>query len=96
MTKRKDYVTRIDSLSVDRLLELASELHLETETFEGNLLDNHVIYDTERIKFGRVKPRKYIMIKEFYLNEWSSEYEITMTNNENKIKEYVSKMEVYV
>lgn len=88
MAKRKDYVVNIDMELADNFIELASELGLDCETYEGCLLDNHVIRGAEQIKLGRVKPRKFIMIKEKYLNEWSSTLELTMTDNEEIINEF--------
>lgn len=88
MAKRKDYVTNIEMVVADKFIELASELGLYCETYEGCLLDNHVIRGAEQIKLGRVKPRKFIMIKEKYLKEWSSTLELTMTDNEEIINEF--------
>lgn len=86
--KRKDYVTTISMETADAFINLASKLDLSYETCEGSLLDNHVIRGAEQIKYGRVKPRKFILIKEKYLNEWSSTLELTMTDNEEIINEF--------
>lgn len=88
MAKRKDYVTNIEMVVADKCIELAGELGIDYETYQGCLLDNHVIRGAERIGFGRVKPRKFIMIKEKYLNEWSSVLEMTMTDNEKIVNEF--------
>ena len=86
--KRKNYTTTISYEAAQRFIKLASELDLDYETYEGCLLDNHVIRNAEQIKFGRVKPRKYILIKEKYVNEWSSALELTMTDDEEIINEF--------
>lgn len=93
MTKRKDYVTTIEMRTADAFIELASKLDLDYETYTGCLLDNYVIRGAEQIKFNRVKPRKYILIKEKYLNEWSSTLELTMTDNEEIINEFEAMIE---
>lgn len=93
MTKRKDYVAMVEMETVNALLELSADLCIDVDIFEGCLVDNLVFYDTTNIKLGRVKPRKYIIIKEVYLNEWSSGIELTMTDNDDKVNEFVSAME---
>lgn len=88
ITKRKDYITNIEMVVVDKFIKLVIDLGLDYEIYEGCLLDNYVIRGTEQIRLGRVKPRKFIMIKEKHLNEWSSTLELTMTDNEEIIYEF--------
>jgi hypothetical protein len=67
--------------------DFAENLNCWVETYEGRLVNNYIIYGTDRIKIGKAKPRKFIIIQETYLNEWSSGLEITMTDNEAKVTE---------
>ena len=91
--KRRNYIGAIDSETVDSLLRLACDIELEVVVYSGCLLDNYVIYDTDCVNIGNIKPRKNIIIKEVYLNEWSSCYEMTMTNDDDLVSNYVSEME---
>ena len=56
----------------------------EIEIYEGSLRDNYI----NNITLGRVKPRKYIIIKEQYLNEWTSYHKILLTDSENVVDKY--------
>ena len=84
----KDYITKGDMNSVNKLLELATRMDCPIECFEGVLLDNYIIYDANRIKIGRAKPRKYIILCEKAENEWSSITEVIMTDNEKTVEKY--------
>lgn len=86
--RRSDYVAKVNNESVGRLLDLANDLHLEVDCYYGGLNDNYIVYGTERISMGRVKPRNYIIVKEIYINCWSSGLEMIMTNNEKTVEYY--------
>ena len=60
----------------------------EIEIYEGSLRDNYIVCNSNNITLGRVKPRKYIIIKEQYLNEWSSHYKILLTDSGNVVDKY--------
>lgn len=84
----KDYVTQGDMNSINKLLELAEKLNCYIECFEGSLIDNYIIYDAQKIKIGRAKSRKYIILVEKYLNSWSSTTEVIMTDNDKTVRKY--------
>lgn len=84
----KDYKATFNPKSFNRLIEVADSVGAEVYIFEGSLLDNAVIYGAEKIKVNRVKPREYMIVREVYLNGWSSELELIMTNSLEKVKEY--------
>ena len=64
-------------------------------SFDGALLDNYLFEnynykDGKGVVIGRKhKVRKYIIIRENYVNEWTSTNIATETNNEKKYKEFI-------
>lgn len=86
--RRNDYVANVNNEFVEKLLNVASDLDLEVDCYEGGLNDSYIVYGTERISMGRVKPRKFIIVREVYLNCWSSGLEMIMTNNEKTVEHY--------
>ncbi|MFR4519355.1 MAG: hypothetical protein ACLT40_05270 [Fusobacterium sp.] len=64
---------------INKILELSDELELYTFVMEGVLVDNYYIENFDKIKIEKAT-RKYIYIKENYLNEWSSNYKIILTD----------------
>lgn len=77
----KNHVVKIDTEGLDKLLEIANDNECEVEEYSGSLLDNYTIENTEMIRIGRAKPRKYILVEEYYVNEWSSGLQLTMTDD---------------
>ena len=90
---RRDYKTTIDNEMSNKILELATKNNLHYEMFEGTLQDNCIIYNDYAIRLKGIKPRKYIIIQEKYLNCWSSELEMIMTDNESKVDEFIKTFE---
>ena len=82
---RKDYKVIIDNETVNKLCELLPE---GFDVYEGVLQDNYIFWDTSTIKIGRCKPRKYIMVRAFYKNCWSSGLELIATDSLKKVKEF--------
>ena len=78
---RKDIVKYGNQEDIDRIMELADELKLYTFMSEGVLLNNYFVETQDKISIGRAK-RKNIIIKENFLNEWSSNYKIILTDKE--------------
>lgn len=72
----------ISSDEVEKLTKIINDY----ERFEGSLLDNYIFYHTETIRYGRCQPRKFILVKEIFVNEWSSEYQLTMTDSEKEVE----------
>lgn len=52
------------------------------EVIDGCLQDNYFFKDTNEVKINRCKPRKYIMLLENYVNCWSSNHKLIMTDDE--------------
>lgn len=82
----KDYRTIISNDTMENICDtLADSLD---ECFEGCLQDNYFFsVGNNNLKLGRVKLRKYVMILEKGLNEWSSVSELYMTDSEKKYRE---------
>lgn len=82
----KDYRTIIDSDTVEMFCTTLNN-YLE-DSFEGCMLDNYFFdIGNSNMRWGRVKLRKYVMILEKGLNEWSSVNELYMTDSYEKYKE---------
>lgn len=82
----KDVTMIIESETVDKFFEIFSDSW--DDTFAGCLLDNHFFdIGKNNYKIGRKKIRSYVVIREKYLNEWGSCYELYMTDSEKKYRE---------
>lgn len=90
MTDRKTE-TKLDvnTNTVSAILNIISG-KCDIECYEGVLLDNYIIYDTEFVKIGNYKPSKFIIMREKYLNEWNSITELVLTNNEKTVEKFIS------
>lgn len=64
-------------------------------SFEGTLLDNYLFEnydykDGKGVTIGRKhKARKYIIVREKYVNEWTSQNIATETNSENEYNKFI-------
>lgn len=86
----KDYIiNNFEWKDVMKLLDLATDLGLAVDCFEGSLLDNYIIYSDKKIKINKARPRKYILIREYYINAWSSGIQLIMTDDDNKANEFI-------
>lgn len=83
---KKLVYSKVDSKIVDELIEKSNGEFIEQ--FEGNLLDNYIIDNINKLVFNTSKARKYIIIKEKFLNEWSSCYDVVFTDNEKEVDEF--------
>lgn len=83
-------INNLDLKSCDKIIEFAMSNECDINTSEGSLLDNYIIYNTDKIRIGRAKPRKYIIIVEKFLNGWSSTLQLIQTDNYNKVLKYES------
>lgn len=55
---------------------------------QGSLVDSYIIYNIDdHIKLGRYKPRKYMILRENFLNCWSSSVILTLTDDETILHE---------
>ena len=77
---------KVDTKIIDELIEKSNGEFIEQ--FEGNLLDNYIIDNVNRLVFNTSKARKYIIIKEMFLNEWSSCYDVIFTDDEKEVDDF--------
>lgn len=84
---------------VDKLLSWNDDSFQLLAEFDGSLLDNYLFTNCDfeegkGITIGRRhKPRKYIVVREKYLNSWSSESVALETNSERYAKEFLEEAE---
>lgn len=96
---RKDVELEISS---ERAEELYSDLlkwsgnEFAGRWFEGSLLDEFAVVMTSsqdwKINLSKGRPilaRKYVYVYEKYLNSWSSELRLALTDNKDKFLEFV-------
>lgn len=90
----RNYVKEISMEQASKIIELANELSINFEGFDGNLLDNYIVYNEKdiQIKFGKSKPRKYIIIEEFYKNCWTSCLRMTATDDDSLASDFLFRM----
>ena len=105
MYETEDFVAEIDLQSVNNILNYAVESGCEINRYQGSLLDNYIVYDAEELifkisdsepynkEYNLIKDKKYILLKEKFLNEWSSITEITFTNDEQKVIDFEKQFE---
>ena len=83
----KDYKTSITNDGINRLL-FNGTYAFNVDIIQGGLNDNYFIDDWNLgIKFSRgksVKPRKHLIILDSFLNEWSSDSILILTDNDKK------------
>lgn len=82
---KKNIQKVLSSKDIDIILELAIKNDLEVVQYAGALLDNYIIYNENTIKIGRCV-RTYIIIKEEYLNEWTSQSVVILTDNLKEVE----------
>ena len=83
--------------TADKVITMATELNILFDGFDGTLLDNYIVYNDSdtQIKFGRSKPRKYIIIEEFYKNCWTSGLRMTCTDDDKLADEFLERHETF-
>lgn len=89
--KLKEY--SVNREFVNKLIEISGNNDIHVDVFEGSLNDNYVFYGTEIIKIKGIRKAKYIIIKERYLNTWSSENVLMVTDDLKKVEKFTSLFE---
>lgn len=92
MKKRKDIVKNIDLETCNKIVDMANGQGLEVIQFDGCLLDDYIIYNHDTLKVGRAI-RKYMIIQEYYINEWSSGLELLLTDSDKKVDQFIKQCE---
>ena len=89
----KDYKTNVSSQNADSIASYFTENGYNVETIEGCLMDSYLIEVGENtLKMGKVKVRKYIILVEKCLNEWSSTIEMILTDSEDTYNNYYNNL----
>ena len=92
MKKRKDIIKNIDLETCNKIVDMANSQGLEVIQFDGCLLDDYIIYNHDTLKVGRAI-RKYMIIQEYYINEWSSGLKLILTDNNKKVDQFIKEYE---
>lgn len=83
----KDYRISVTNDDINKLL-FGGKYTFDIDVIQGGLNDNYFIDDWNlglKLSRGRVvKSRKHLMILESYLNEWSSDSILILTDNDKK------------
>lgn len=88
----KDYRKEISSRQADVIVNYFIENGYDVAYDDGTLIGNYFIEVGENyLKLGRIKLRKYIIIVEKFLNEWSSTLEMILTDSEELFESYCSR-----
>jgi hypothetical protein len=95
MTTKDVTLNHVVWQDVKGLLERAGQSDCEISEYEGTLLDNYILSDTQELNVGGYKT-KYIICKETYKNAWQSDYTVILTNDEETLNEYLTLFESYL
>lgn len=88
--KMKDHtIENVTLTDVDTILELAADLELTVETYEGVLNDLHIVYADKKLKVGSANPRNYIVCYYTYASPWSNSLHILLTDNFDNVIPYI-------
>lgn len=86
----RNYSKILSSNDVKNVIDALSGYKVYPKIIPGGLVDNLFFEDMEAFYFKSAKPRKYWMITEEYLNEWSSQYRLIMTDDAEKYHETIN------
>ena len=89
----KNYKTEITSKTAENISNYLVNNGYDFEVIEGNLQDNLLAEIGENtLKLGKIKMRKFIIIVEKFLNEWSSSLEMILTDDAELYSEYYNRL----
>ena len=93
----KDVRMRITMENCNNIVNALQERNYDVECVPGGLLDNYFFFLFEsNLKLSRWKLRKYLIVLERFVNEWTSTLELILTDNaETYYNLYNSYMESY-
>lgn len=90
----RGFSQKITLEEADNIIGFFVENDYEIDTYIDALLDATFIYvGKSNLKIGRAKCREYLMILPVYLNEWSSELILAMTDSKRKFETEKAKWE---
>lgn len=83
----KDVRMQISMHQADIIINGLMSRGYDVEEIPGGLLDNYFCeIGNNTLKLGRYKMRKYMMIVERYVNEWTSALELILTDSVEKFE----------
>lgn len=91
----KDLTYEISNDVYNHMLELANKYNYETLIIEGTLADSFMIVNNDRLRVGRAKPRKYIIVECVPTTTWTSKLIMTMTNDYEQEDMFYDKWKSY-
>lgn len=81
----KDIRMMISHQQAENIVNSLIKMGYDVEILEGCLNNNYFCEVGENnLKLGRKKLRKYLIITEKYINEWSNGLEMLLTDNQEK------------
>ena len=90
--KRKELVYKATADLYDKVvsnvINLGYELDNDLFIIKGTLQDSCLIISNHKIKIGKAKPRKYIIFESVYINEWSSELQMILTDDDKRADKF--------
>ena len=90
----REFSQKITLEEADNIIGFFVENGYEIDTYTDALLDATFIHvGKNNLKIGRAKCREYLMILPVYLNEWSSELMLVMTDSKRKFETEKAKWE---
>ena len=83
----KDVRMQVSMHQADMIINGLMSHGYDVEEIPGGLLDNYFCeIGNSTLKLGRYKMRKYMMIVECYVNEWTSTLELILTESTEKFE----------
>ena len=85
----KTYTTEITQGTADNIISFLSNKGYDMDVLEGNLTDGFIAeIGNNNFSLGKIKFRKFIIVVEQYLNEWSSSLKMILTDDEGMYNKY--------
>lgn len=88
---KKTITYNITNEEIDRIIELCNQLEINFDVVERALNDEFIFYSNNAIKIGRVF-RKYMIVRDIYLNDWASKLVLIMTDSEKEYQKHYNEM----
>lgn len=88
---KKTITYDITNKDIDKIIELCNQLEIHFDVVESALNYEYIFYSNNAIKIGRVF-RKYMIVRDIYVNEWSSKLCLIMTDDEKEYQKHYNEM----
>lgn len=90
----REFSQKITLEEADNIIGFFVENGYEIDTYMDTLLNATFIYvGKNNLKIGKAKCREYLILLPVYLNEWSSELMLVMTDSKRKFETEKAKWE---